>query len=868
MKFMKFMKALRFYVVLGVLTALLVAIGIPATARFVPVSVAVAMAPQAASPVAETDPIDRGKQYYDAGQYDRAVESWQAAAQTYRDRGDLANLALSQAYLSLAYQNLGQWELARSAVDDALDQLEDLSLSTPEDSLVRAIALNAKGRLLLARGQAQGALSMWRDAETAYDRAENVIGRLGSQINQAQALQALGQYQRAWEQLEAAVLQLEPLPDSPLKIEALRNLGVTLQIVGQLETSQIVLERSLAIAQQLELPREALASQFALANTARDRGNPEEAISNYQQIADAAEDSLRRDALLNQLSLLLDLARWDEAAALLPRVRDSLDTGTVDRAAVYGRVNFANSLMRLHDAEGEAVDLREIADLLAEAVRNARDLQDARAESYSLGQLGNLYEHRQQWAEAQDLTERALTLAQTIDGFDLVARWEWQLGRLFVAQSQTEDALAIYRNTIKVLQDLRKDLVAIDPDVQFSYRESVEPVYRDFVSLLLDEAGNAENDRDRQNQLTEARNTLEALRLAELDNFFREACLEVQPVSIEQIDDRAAVLYTVLLPDRLAVVLSVPDEPLQLYETQTSIEEIDATVDRFLQSLNPAYDNAERLDYAQQLYDRIVRPGEELLRRHDIETLVFVLDGALRNVPMAALFDGQQYLIEKYSLALTQSLQLFQARDQQNQTVSVMAGGLSQARQGFPAIPEVEREVTLIAQEVSSEVLLNESFTRDALVQKLAKEQFEIVHLATHGQFSSNAEDTFLLTWDGRINVKELGQVLQTTTSRALRPLDLLVLSACQTAAGDDRATLGLAGFALRSGARSTLATLWSVQDEPTASLMVEFYQQLSRDPNISKAEALRRAQVTLLEDEVYDHPAFWAPFVLIGNWI
>ncbi|WP_017660962.1 CHAT domain-containing protein [Baaleninema simplex] len=866
------MKTFRFYVVLSTLTFLLVTTGVPAVARFVPNSAALSPTPtalQEANPTAETgNLIERGKQFYETGQYDRAAEIWQTAAQSYRERGDVLNAALSQAYLSLAYQNLGQWEPASRVVDEAIASLDDLPSTTSDRFLVRAIALNAKGRLLLERGQAQNALLTWQDAEVAYERAENESGRIGSQINQTQALQALGQYQRARDRLEDLVTRLEALPDSPLAVEALRNLGVTLQVVGDIDKSQEVLERSLAIAQRLGLSNDVLASQFALANIARDRGNTDDAIAYYQYIVSETRGQLRRDALLNQLSLLVRADRWDDARALLPQVRTNLDTGTVDRASIYSRVNFATSLMKLHDAVGEVSDSGEIADLLAEAVGDARDLDDARAESYSLGQLGHLYEHRQQWPEAQDLTERALTVAQTIDALDLVARWEWQLGRLFAAQRQAPEALTVYRNTIDVLGDLRKDLVAIDPDVQFSYRESVEPVYREFVGLLLDEADKARNASDRQQILTEARNTLEALRLAELDNFFREACLEVQPVSIEQIDERAAVLYTVLLSDRLAVVLSVPGEPLQLYETFTAPTDIDRTVEQFLQSLNPAYDNEVRLSYAKQLYDRIVGPAEALLDKHDIETLVFVLDGQLRNVPMAALFDGEQYLIEKYSLALTQSLQLFQTRRNQDGTVSVMAGGLSEARQGFSAIPEVEREVSLISQEVSSDVLLNESFTREALVRKLDRENFEILHLATHGQFSSNAEDTFLLTWDDRINVKELGRVLQTTTDRNINPLDLLVLSACQTAAGDDRATLGLAGFALRSGARSTIATLWSVQDEPTASLMVEFYKQLNRDPNISKAEALRRSQVALLTEGIYDHPAFWAPFVLVGNWM
>lgn len=98
------------------------------------------------------------------------------------------------------------------------------------------------------------------------------------------------------------------------------------------------------------------------------------------------------------------------------------------------------------------------------------------------------------------------------------------------------------------------------------------------------------------------------------------------------------------------------------------------------------------------------------------------------------------------------------------------------------------------------------------------------------------------------------------------RPIEILILSACQTAAGDKRAALGLAGVAVRSGARSTIATLWSVQDNSTAELITHFYAAL-KQPGITRAEALRQAQLSLLRSLDYQHPYYWAPFVLVGNW-
>ena len=140
------------------------------------------------------------------------------------------------------------------------------------------------------------------------------------------------------------------------------------------------------------------------------------------------------------------------------------------------------------------------------------------------------------------------------------------------------------------------------------------------------------------------------------------------------------------------------------------------------------------------------------------------------------------------------------------------------------------------------------------------------MHIATHGNFSLIAEETYILAWDERINATEPNQVLQ-GKARSDRPIELLVLSACQTALGDNRAVLGLAGVAMRGGAKSTLASLWLVNDEATALLMAKFYQELANS-NITKAEALRRAQVSILKSEKFNDPYYWSAFVVVGNWL
>ncbi|GAB4173304.1 MAG: hypothetical protein Fur006_02510 [Coleofasciculaceae cyanobacterium] len=851
--------------------------------------------------------LEQGKVLYDAGRFSEAVALWQQAVQRYQERGDRQSLALSLNYLSLAYQDLGRWQDAQSAITQSLNLIQTASThgqtSTQNPKLILAQSLNTQGSLQLAMGKAEAALETWKQAAIAYAEAGDETGMLGSQINQAQAMQTLGLYRRATTTLEQVNQTLQAQPDSLLKAAGLRSLGVALQVVGDLQQSQKVLEQSLAIAQRIDSSLDTSATLFSLGNTARALQEFDKALGLYQKATEKATTSYNQlEAQLNQLSLLVQTQQWETAQNLLPQIQSRLTQLSPSRATVYAQVNLSESLMQMaskddnqsvtapppqgllqasttlqnpaESGQGLPSELSEIAQLLARAVQQARMLKDPRAESYALGQLGHLYEYTQQWAEAQNLTQNALSLAQAISASDITYRWQWQLGRIFKNQGEREGvttqsipkAIATYSEAVNTLQSLRSDLVAVNPDVQFSFRESVEPVYRELVELLVHPLPNQQTTPSQEN-LKQARQVIELLQLAELDNFFREACLTAKPEQIDQVDPTAAVIYPIILSDRLAVILSLPGQPLTYHQTQLSQNEVESILDQSLQSLNRAFSSKKRLGLFQQIYDWLIRPAETQLAASGVKTLVFVLDGSLRNLPMAALHDGKQYLVEKYSIALNPGLQLLEARSLLRQQLKALTGGLTESREGFAALPGVESELSQISSELRAEILLNREFTKKALETRINEAPFPIIHLATHAQFSSKVENTFLLTWDGRINVKDFDRLLRTRERQTTNPIELLVLSACQTATGDKRATLGLAGLAVRSGARSTLATLWSVWDESTAEFMAEFYRELTQT-QVSKAEALRQAQLLLLKNPKYEHPYFWAPFVLVGNWL
>jgi CHAT domain-containing protein len=841
---------------LGLLTFLLIVTALPVTAKQVD---------SVKKPNSDLVVILReGMNYYQMGRFNEAVSFWQQARANYQQKKDPVGEAVSLNYLSLAEQKLGSWQEATTAIEASLKILKDRP--QPNNSSYMAQALNTKGSLLLATGKTEAALKSWQESEKAYRSVNDETGVLGSKINQAQALQSLGLYRRSQLLLEEIQQKLQTQPDSQIKATGLRSLGVTLQVVGDLKKSEQVLQQSLAIAQKLNLPEETNAAIFSLGNTARASNKIEDAIAFYQRAATNTDDRLGRlQAQLNQLRLLITVQKWQQAKTLVPDITKRLVDLPASREAIYAKVNLAESLMQLErKSGGEREKGTTVLDILEESLQQAKELEDPRAESYTLGTLGKFYERQKQWQQAQKLSESALQIAEEINASDISYQWQWQLGRVMNAQNNIPGAIAAESEAVKTLQFLRKDLVTINPDVQFSFRDSVEPVYRDLVRLLL-------TSNPDFNNLKKAREVIESLQVAELENFFREACLDTKAKAkqIDEVDSTAAVVYPIVLPDRLAVILSLPGKQLSYYQTSLSRSDIENTLEQLLQSLNPVYSNKERLQLSETVYSWLIEPAEKDLSSHGVKTLVFVLDGVLRNLPMAALYDGKQYLIEQYNVALTPSMQLLEPKSIAQQNLQAVIAGISESSQGFAALPGVKTEVEEIATELPSQLLLDRDFTNSNLQDRLQETSAPVIHLATHGQFSSDPEETYILTWDRQIKVKDFESLLRSREQKPTSPIELMVLSACQTAAGDNRAGLGMAGMAIRSGARSTLATLWSVQDQSTSLLMTKFYEKLTQPKTkLTKAEALRQAQLALVNSPEYRHPFYWAPFVLVGNWL
>jgi CHAT domain-containing protein/lipopolysaccharide biosynthesis regulator YciM len=829
-------------------------------------------------PIARTDGApslaEQGKAFYDAGQYIAAIRVLRQALDSPAQAGDSLRQAMLWGNLSLNYQQLGQWPEATQSIDKALALLQSDRdrLGDGDVGQVMAQTLDIQGRLQFSLSKPEAALKTWEQSAALYTQLKDSTGVVRARINQSKALQALGLYRRALAILSEVQDMLQSQPDSVTKLAGLRSLGEILQATGDLKKSNLILEQSLALAQRLQLQSEVSHTFLSLGNTARAQERLQKALSYYQEATAAAPSAAYRvRSQLHQLSLLAQLKQPDEAQALLPKIQEQIEQLPLSRTQVNARIYLAQSVLKLDSSNPSANTGFALAKTSLEiAVQDAKRLEDARSQVYALGTLGELYEKTQQIPQAQTITQQALLLAQPLNANDLAYRFQWQSGRLYKQQGNVKQAIAAYGEAVKALQSIQRDLTAINKDLQFSFRDSVEPVYRDYVELLLQPDG---AQSPSQQNLKTARETIDALQVAEIANFLRVSCLDNTQVLIDEVADKedpnAAILYPILLGDRVAIILKKPQQQnLSYYATPIAQDKVEATLENLRKALSQS-NSQEVLAPAQATYNWLIRPIESELDSGTIKTLVFVLDGSLRNIPMSVLHDGRQYLVEKpYSIALTPGLRLLQPKPLQQQKLKALVAGLSESPlPEFSPLPFVGTELKQIESQLPSVELINQAFTPEAFQSKIDSQALPIVHLATHGQFSSNPEQTFILTWSRRLTVNQLASLLETSDRRKSTPIELLVLSACETIAGDRRAALGLAGVAVKAGARSTLATLWQINDESTAIFMEAFYHELVQK-GVSKAEALSNAQRHLFKNANFRHPYYWAPYVLLGNWL
>jgi CHAT domain-containing protein len=732
-------------------------------------------------------------------------------------------------------------------------------------SLLIGLAL-VGGLLLPALGQA------------AESKSADVSGLL----NQAAAYQAKGQVSLAQNALKQALGKVQSAGDKRTEALVKNNLASLWILASRkyrapTEEPDIYLLESLKIAEELGDKSLESSIRANLGNLLVGWGNYEDAVWNFKQSVDQADkDGNHELAARCRIGMataaafhgsMSTAAEYAGAAEVnIAKISDGRDKALlhIKLGDVYSRMmdNAANR-------EQRGVYLAKGGEQYHKSVTEARKVGDEASQAYSIGFLAGLYETEGRYAEALQLSRAALRLAQKNRLYDAMYQWQWLIGRLHNQLGNHDRAIDAYKTAVDNLSSIRNDLAIVygNDNSPTTFRDSVGPVYYELADLLLKKADEVEDDSERTALLVEARATVEALKGAELSDYFQDDCANMVNAgakSVGEMSPTAAIVYIIPLESRLEL----------LVETKSGLKKVTVNVPsrRLMDQARLFRHHVERRTtyffkgHAEALYAWIIEPIKKILEADGVDTLVFVPDGALRNVPMAALFDGKKYLLEQYAVGVAPGLSLIESQEATSPNSRFLFSGLAVERHGFPGLPAVVQEAELIAKSFAPTQLMDATFLKDDLENTFLRNDYRFVHIASHGQFSGRAESTFVLTYDGFLTLDDLENLIRPSSYRGA-PVELLTLSACQTAAGDDKAALGLAGVAIKAGCRAALASLWFVSDQASALMVDEFYRALAK-PGTTKAKALQHAQTVLRNDPRFRHPRYWAPYLMIGNWL
>jgi CHAT domain-containing protein/uncharacterized protein GlcG (DUF336 family) len=692
-------------------------------------------------------------------------------------------------------------------------------------------------------------------------------------ITAAENLRNTGEFSKAKSLLLQALALAQEFSDKPKIAIALGELGNIYTVLGPPQQAQKLLTQAEALARELNAPEITAAVLMNLGNFYAFQNQPDQASAAYQQSIQQAKlakkATLIAKAQANTARIAVDTGQTETALKLLKQGISTVQQLPASRNKNYLLINLASSYLYLLANHPQLNNNKHIIyQLLIESIEAFSTSGSRRGLAYAQGLLGRLYEVEHRYAEALNLTQQALFSAQSISDKYLLYRWFWQKARIFKATGNINGAINAYRESIGLLDSLRFQMIVSYQAPGTVFLESIAPVYSQYIDLLLSDVSKLDKLPAKTHVLQEVRDTIESLKAAEIRDYFGDECvdaLKAKSKPLWKANTSALIVYPVLLKDRTDLLLDFPDGSMKIRHVPISLSALTREIRTFRKLLEKRTTNEYRIT-GKKLYDWLIKPIIQEIVKKDIDTIVFVPDGPLLTIPIAALYDGKSHLIENYAVAITPGIQLIDPKQLSSEQIKPVLAGISESVAGYPALVYVQEELEYIQNLYGGKLLLNSDFQALALEESLLDQKVNLVHISTHAFLGKTAESSFLLTYDGRLPINTLADYVGLFKFRET-PLELLVLSACETAQGDDKAALGLSGIAVRAGARSAIGSLWKVNDAATSILMEEFYLQFQQ-PGISRAKALQEAQMTVMKDLRFRHPGYWAAFLLINNWL
>jgi CHAT domain-containing protein/Tfp pilus assembly protein PilF len=873
--------------------------------------------------------FEEGVRLYDVGQYSQAIIVYEKVLKIRREIGDQFGIGRSLNAIGLAYAQLQQSSQAISYYQQALTIFRQLRERNRE-----AMTLNNLGGVYNKLGRNLEALETYQQALDIFLQTRNRLEQANIFHNLGTTFYNLGQFTQAMTAYQKAQILFHEAKETLNEGTTLHSIGTLYSILGQYQKARESFEQALPLLITvnnrlmqgqvysgigLSYARQ---NQYGLAITAY-----QQAIVHYQNVGDRYYLGRTRNLLgvaytttkdypqaLTQLNQALETAqknddRWLESAALdsLGDVYRDLHQPTkaftfYQRAIAisqaignrWGQAAIFSNLGNLYAQQSRpelAILFYKESVSVTEAIRkdlraSPKDQQESYTETVAdtYRRLADLLLQQDRVLEAQQILD--ILKVQELDDYLRDLRGTAQP----IAFLQPElEILQKYRelqkNAIEIGSELA-DLRKLDNKNALTPAQQQRLAHLTKVEIDINAQFNAFIDSDPIQKLT-----------AELIRVTRNQNLNLEDLAGLQTDLRplnAALLYPLILEDRLELIITTPNSPPLRRGFKVKREDLNRKIQAFRSALGNRQDNAQTL--AQELYSWLIQPIAADLKQANVTTIIYAPDGQLRYIPLAALHDGNQWLIQKYRVQniTARAVSKLDTPPQSEKRIFAAAFGAKQVNisvEGesfhFDGLPFAAQEVRSLTQTFPSTVsLFDQGFNRDALFTRM--NSFNVVHLATHGKFLIGKPDSsFLLMGDGQsINLKEIKNL-------PMGNVDLVVLSACETGLGiTNRANgievLGLGYQFQRAGAKAAISSLWSVHDGGTQRFMDIFYGLLQQ--GMPKAEALQQAQIALINGDFtasgklrsnfiiktapgqttiptnLKHPFYWAPFILIGN--
>ena len=707
------------------------------------------------------------------------------------------------------------------------------------------------------------------------------------------------QYQKA---IDFALMSLDicrEIKDRECEARAYNGLGVGYFYLGQYDKVIDSYQQRLAIAREIKDRHGEGITLANLGSTHLFLGKYDKAIEFYLQslaIDKETKDRLGEAKSLGNLgSTYESLGKYDKAIEFHRQALAIFRERKDRRGEGISLVNLGN----IYDSLGK---YDKAIEFYLQSLAIAREIKDRYGEGAALGNLGASYDSLKKYDKAIEFYLQYLAITREIktrreEGIALN-----NLGESFNNLKQPELAIFFYKQSINVREAIRKDVKKLDKDLQKSYLATIEKTYRELADLLL-----------QQDRIIEALQVLDLLKVQELEDYLKnikgsdrsaqgvrllaaeqalsDKLLTISPANSQDINNQLAnqiqqlpkteinkvpdylnqipngtvLLYPFILGDRLEIILFASNNIPTRRTVRISQEKLKTLISDFRAGLLDAGSEDFKAPSI-ELYNLLIKPIEADLIQFKTKTILYAPDGQLRYIPISALYDGKQWLVEKYQISnlIAYTLSDFSSPPQNSPNVlaGAFGGKAGERKFGHTALPATVKEVQAIANSFNNSVtLIEEQFSRQAIESKF--KNHNILHLATHAEFNTGSPDnSFIIFGNGdKIRLNEI-------TDWQIPNIDLIILSACQTGVGqlgDGVEILGFGYQVQKAGAKQALASLWTVDDTGTQTLMAAFYRELQKG-DVPIAESLRRSQVSLIQSKNYSHPYFWSAFFAIGN--